>query len=302
MNCWIIGAAVIVAVIALMVTTTLRIYRNPLQAIAKASRRALQGKGYKQVRIDTPVGPQAAFIGGSGPLLLLLHGEGDQAGIWSRVAASLAKGATVIIPDLPGHGDSAPAGGPIETGTVYAGLEAVLADVRADRRAILVGHGLGAWMAMLLAQRHPDWVERVIAVNGGALAADASPVSLLPATREEARRLVAMQRDPSSPPLPANILEDMVRHRATGSLARFEAAAASRTGWFLDEDQLRGFPVPVRLLWGASDQVLPTAHAERLKALLPGADLSLLDRCGHTPHQEAPDRFLEALERALPAT
>jgi pimeloyl-ACP methyl ester carboxylesterase len=232
-------------------------------------------------------------------VLVLLHGAGDQAGTWLHVAPSLAKRYTLVIPDLAGHGDSAPATGPIPTADIFGALEAVIASQAQGQRLTVVGNSLGAWMAMVLATRHPDWVERVVAVNGGPLKGTNTNVRMLPTTRQEARETMAQLRDASSPAIPDKVLDDMVRQAPTGPLFRFAITAASMDAWILTEEDLRTLKVPVRLIWGVSDGLMPMDYAQRMLAVLPDAELIPIEHCGHMPQQEAPERFKTALDHAL---
>jgi pimeloyl-ACP methyl ester carboxylesterase len=273
--------------------------KRPLEVFAWFARRSLRKAGLKKVVVPAPVGSQTAFVGGSGPVLVLLHGAGDQAGTWFHVAPSLARRYTLVVPDLAGHGESAPAAGPIPFADLFGGLEAVVEQQAGSKRVTLVGNSLGAWIAMVFAARHPERVERVVAINGGPLMGSSGSPSLLPKTREEARDAMARLRDPGSPAIPANVLDDMVRRSLTGPIARFMGTAASMGAWLLGEDQLRALAVPVRLVWGVSDQLFPLDYAKRMAAVLPDVELIPVERCGHIPQQEAPGRFEEALLRAL---
>jgi len=296
---WIAGIVGLAVLAGGGITAGWWMVKRPLGVWAWGTRQSLTGAGLKRTMIQTPAGPQAVFVGGSGPVLVLLHGAGDQAGTWGAVVPALAKRFTLIVPDLAGHGDSAPATGPIETSAIFSGLEGVLANQAGGRKVTIVGNSLGAWMAMVLAARHPEWVERVVAVNGGALKHLNASVKLLPQTREEARATLAQIRDASAPQIPDGVLDDMVRLSANGPLARFAATAAGMEAWVLTEDQLRELKVPVSLIWGASDQLMPLEYARRLEAALPQAKLVALERCGHVPQQEAPRRFLAALQAEL---
>ena len=273
--------------------------KRPLEVFAWFARRALVKAGLKKTVVASPVGPQMAFVGGSGPVLVLLHGVGDNAGTWFHVARSLAARYRLVIPDLAGHGESAPTAGPIPFADLFGGIEAVVEKQSGSSRVTLVGNSLGAWLAMVFAARHPERVERVVAVNGGPLMGSGGGPSLLPKTREEARDSMARLRDPGSPAVPANVLDDMVRRGPTGPIARFTATAASIGAWLLSENQLRGLKTPVRLVWGVSDQLMPMDYAKRMVAVLPDVELIPVERCGHIPQQEAPGRFEEALLRAL---
>ena len=108
---------------------------RPLAMYAASGRRALVSAGLKKTAIPSPAGPQTVFRGGSGPVLVLLHGAGDQAAAWSIVAPKLLPGRTLVLPDLAGHGDSAPEKGPLPVETLLAGLSAVLDDVAPGERA-----------------------------------------------------------------------------------------------------------------------------------------------------------------------
>jgi pimeloyl-ACP methyl ester carboxylesterase len=273
--------------------------RRPTAVFIWGCRRALKACGLMPVTVPSPVGPQHVFVGGSGPVLVLLHGAGDQAGTWARVAPALVKDHTLVVPDLAGHGRSAPASGPIDFSAVVAGLEAVLESQLRGRRAALVGNSMGGWMATLLAARHPEWTERVVPVNGGPLKGLAHTVNLLPRTRAEALKTMTQLRDPDHPPIPVAVLDDLVRRSRGGALARLTEAAAGMEAWNMDEAQLAALRAPFRLLWGTADQLLPMDYARRMAAALPDARLIPIERCGHIPQQEAPGRFLEALAEAL---
>jgi pimeloyl-ACP methyl ester carboxylesterase len=60
--------------------------------------------------------------------------------------------------------------------------------------------------------------------------------------------------------------------------------------------------VPVRLVWGVSDQLMTLDYARRMAEFLPDAELIPVEGCGHVPQQEAPERFLAALGKALGET
>jgi pimeloyl-ACP methyl ester carboxylesterase len=238
-------------------------------------------------------------VGGTGPLLILIHGAGDHAGTWAAAAKDLVKDHTLLIPDLAGHGESTPLEGPIEAAQVYAGLEAVIESQAQGQPVTLVGNSLGAWMAMVLARRQPERVARIIAVNGGPLPGSSTSVRLLPANRQEARETMAQLRDATSRAIPDHVLDDLVRTAKTGPLARFAGTALSMGAWLLTEEQLRELHQPVRLVWGVADQLMPLDYAQRMLAVLPDAKLLPVERCGHVPQMEAPARFRTALRAAL---
>lgn len=273
-------------------------FKRPLTVLEWSSRRALAKAGLQRRTVVAPVGLQMVWRGGKGPTLVLLHGAGDQAGTWARVAAELAREYTLVIPDLAGHGGSAPRTGPIDTSHILAGVEAVVGEEARGSGVVLVGNSLGGWMALLVAHRHPEWVERVVVISGGAIRGQNQGVKVVPATREEARATVALTRDPASLPVPDFVLDDIVRQGRTGPLGRFASTAATMSNYLLD-GRLHEITRPVELLWGESDRLMPLEYARRLAAELPQARLTTIPRCGHVPQVECPDAFLAALRPLL---
>ena len=277
--------------------TVLAAEESPLARIAAAARASLTAAGLERVEVEAAGRRLVLWRGGAGPDLVLLHGTGHQAGNWAAVAPGLASDYTVHVLDLPGHGDSEPAEGPLPMAEVVAGVEAYLLSL--DRPAILVGNSLGAWLATLEAHRHPDRVARAVLVNGGALLnVPAAGLTLTPADREEARRVMAALRDPASPPLPDDVLDDIVERARTGPTRRMLQDLPGLIAHLLD-GRLGEVEVPVDLLWGASDRLMPLDYARRMVAELPRARLRVLERCGHIPATECPERFLAALREVL---
>jgi abhydrolase domain-containing protein 6 len=276
-------------------------FLRPLATLEVMGRFALRGAGLEQATIQAPRGPLVYWRGGSGPVVVLLHGANDQSGSWARVARPLRERHRLLIPDLPGHGRSAPAKGPLGIADIFAGLEALLdAEVPSSsgERVTLVGNSMGGWLAMLYADRHPDRVSRVVLVNGAALRGDGSEarVNLLPRNRDEARAAMLAVTSPKTPLAPEFVLDDLVRRAPTSPLARLMASPVE--GWLLD-GRLGEIQAPVTLLWGEDDKILPPAYAERVASQLPSSRVALIPACGHVPQRECPDRLLPLLREAF---
>jgi pimeloyl-ACP methyl ester carboxylesterase len=273
------------------------LWRYPLRVYALMNTRALAGAGLTQATVPCSFGPQHVWTGGTGQTLVLLHGAGDSAGTWSSIVKTFVPRYRVVIPDLAGHGGSAPAKGPISVGQVLKGLEAVMQQGPQDP-AIIVGNSLGAWAAMLYARDHPDRVARLVLVNGGALVGDRPDLSLMPRTREEAAALMTQLRDASAEPIPAFVLDSVVREAQNGPIARI-VQTAGEMGQYVLEGRLHEVKAPADLLWGESDRLFSIAYARRMMAQLPAARLTTIPGCGHVPQQECPARFRAALSDLL---
>jgi haloacetate dehalogenase len=119
--------------------------------------------------IETPRGALNARVGGSGPGLLLLHGYPENHLMWRDVAPRLAERFTVVVPDLPGYGDSfkPPATDDHEPHSKRAMARDLVAamSVLGFERYSVAGHDRGGRVAYRMALDHPDRVQRVAVLD-----------------------------------------------------------------------------------------------------------------------------------------
>jgi pimeloyl-ACP methyl ester carboxylesterase len=104
--------------------------------------------------------------GGSGPLLVLIHGITSNSATWDRVLPRLARRYEVLAPDLLGHGRSDKLRGDYSVGA-HANTVRDLLDALGHRSATFVGHSLGGGVALQLAYQYPERVERLVLVAPG---------------------------------------------------------------------------------------------------------------------------------------
>ena len=258
--------------------------RLPRTTAAAETRRDLLASGLRSGTIDGPRGTLHYFEGGEGKTVVLLHGSGSQAGDWHDVVPALLRRHHVLLLDLPGHGESGPVEGPLPVGDLADSLGALLDARSAGKSVILVGNSLGGWVSLLYASRHPERVERVIGISSSGIFTPLK-VSLSPKNHEEARRLVAAIRGPYLPVPSDAELDELMRRIAAGPAPRL--VAGLRAEDFL-EHKAAGIQVPVELIWGEEDGVLPLDYGRRLASLLPHARFHTLPRCGHMPQVHCP--------------
>ncbi|HUO37142.1 MAG TPA: alpha/beta hydrolase [Mycobacterium sp.] len=268
---------------------------------------------------------RALRVAGSGPAILLIHGIGDNSTTWDTVQSKLAQRFTVIAPDLLGHGKSDKPRADYSVAAYANGMRDLLAVLDIDR-VTLVGHSLGGGVTMQFAYQYPQLVERIVLVGTGGVTKDVN-FALRLASLPMGSEALALLRLPGAVTLLqlvgriigtalgstrfARDLPDMLRVLAelpepTASAA-FSRTLRAVVDWrgqvvtMLDRCYLTE-SVPVLLVWGDQDSVIPVSHARMAHAAMPGSQLEIFHRSGHFPFHDDPDRFVEVLERFIDAT
>lgn len=286
----------VTTVVALVAIGGYLFVRHPVATFERIGRWKISTAGLTRHEAAGSRGRLVWWSGGTGPVVILLHGSNDTAGGWARVVKELARGRRLVVPDLPGHGRSEPREGPLPIGDMLAGIDAIVAAEAPSGKVSLVGNSMGGWLALLWAREHPERVDRVVVENGAPVAAGIGKVNMFPKNRKEMRATLEALMGPDAPPFADFVVDDFVRQTKTGSFGR--VAKTDLRPYVLD-GRLGEIGVPVVLLWGDSDELLPVAYAEALRSGLPNARLEVLPRCGHVSHRECPVKFVAALEKAL---
>jgi abhydrolase domain-containing protein 6 len=220
--------------------------------------------------------------------IVMVHGANDQAGTWFTVAPALAQTRRVILIDLPGHGESAPADGPIPLSLIVERLEAVIDEAAGEEPFTLLGNSLGGWIALLYALKHPERVAQLVLEASGGLARPLSS-PLVARTREEAVPVLRAVHGPNYQP--PEWVVDALLERANGSpMLRLTEVMEHNV-----EPRLGEISMPATLIWGADDGVLPLSYGEALQQAIPGASLQVLEGAAHIPHIQQPERYLQCL-------
>jgi len=254
--------------------------------------------------------------GGSGPVLLLLHGITNSSASWEPVLAQLAMRFTVIAPDLLGHGDSAKPRGDYSLGA-SASLMRDLMVALGHERATIVGHSLGGGIAMQMAYQFPERVERLVLVSSGGLGREVTPVLravALPAA-EYVLPLLASQpivgagakiggwmeqvglrvgADIAAMAAGFASLQDIETRRAFVHTARSVIDISGQRVTATDKLYLAE-AVPTLILWGDRDSIIPARHGIRAHDEMPGSRLQVFAGAGHFPHHDDPAGFAAAL-------
>lgn len=244
--------------------------------------------------------------GGSGETLVLLHGFGGDGSTWNTVKAGLSGDLDVITVDLPGHGGSLEAEGRGGAGrmakAILAGLEAA-----GIERFHIAGHSMGGAVAALIAMRAPERVKSLTLVAPGGMAPQINADLLERYSRAATSADLRACLDEMSGPrfvMPQVVIDHFVTLRSRpGAL---EALAETYRAMFpegpekgqgvLPSDALAALAMPVAVIWGTGDTVLPCADPQALPASFA---FNVLPGLGHMLPEEAPDAIVRVLSQAL---
>jgi len=270
-------------------------YLRPVSVIDTAGELALRLSGVRSAYVQAGPYRLRYLESGKGPPLVLVHGLGSNAmQDWGRLIAPLGRSYHVFAPDLPGFGRSerpraADYGIPMQVEAVRAFMSAV-----GVSKARVAGLSMGGWIAARLAGEHPELVERLVIVAPAgmrpAVSARIPAEVLLPQDEAGVRRLVAAVRH-KPPTLPSFLACDILAHRQREEWIVRRTLESMRAGRDWLDGTLGRAQMPVLILWGKEDRLIPVAYAAPLQAEFGHAELKLLDDCGHVAMADCPETF-----------
>jgi pyruvate dehydrogenase E2 component (dihydrolipoamide acetyltransferase) len=235
--------------------------------------------------------------------VLFLHGFGGDLGNWLFNLDAVAARHPVIALDLPGHGQS-DVKLPGSTLPALAGFVAALLDRLDVERVHLVGHSMGAAIGAQLALDHPARVASLALVAPAGLGEtiDAGYIEgfVAAASRRELKPVVErLFADPSL--VSRALLDELLKYKrldGVGELLTTLGDALFAGGRQVDRPVARLAGVPLLIVWGEQDQVIPAAQAADAPA---GAEVVVLPGAGHMPMMEQAAEFNARLLRHLGA-
>lgn len=251
---------------------------------------------------------------GRGPAVVLLHGGGPGAsGVsnFSRNIEALAAGFRVIVPDLPGYGQSSKGvDGSDPFGYLANNIRGLLDQLGIDK-AHLVGNSYGGACALRLALDTPDRVDRMVLMGPGGI----GTTRALPTPGLQHLLAYYTGDGPSRQKLETFIRQDLVfdgdavpdsvidsRYLssilpevvANPPLRRPSGPTALRTLWRMDftrDRRLAALATPTLVIWGAADKVNRPSGGQALVDIMPNCDLLLAANAGHWVQWERADFF-----------
>ncbi len=259
---------------------------------------------------------------GVGPVLLLIHGIAGSSQTWDEVIPDLARGHTVVAPDLVGHGESAKPPGDYSLGAHASVLRDLLSVLGIDRVTV-VGQSFGGGVAMQFAYQYPEYCDRVVLVGSGGLGREVSwllralsipgveyafPVLFPSFVRDRGNDLVQFLYRAGFRHARAvecwrayASLSESENRRAFVRTLRSVVDPGGQSVSAMDRLYLTA-RMPTLIVWGDRDTMIPVSHAHAAHEAIPGSRLEIIEGAGHFPHVEEPLRFVEVLSEFMRST
>lgn len=232
-------------------------------------------------------------VAGRGPLVLFLHGIGGNRAHWLAQIDFFSRSFRAAAWDARGYGDSDDYDGPLRFDDFSADLVRVL-DFLKEKKTHLVGLSMGGRIARSFALQHPARVASLTLANTSPGFDALSPEEVLKfveerkhRTPESMRRLLGSRARPGA--LEA-LLASFHALRKHSYLKTLEASVSQDRAAPLEK-----LAAPTLVITGDEDRVYPQALAQRMAQRIPGAELAVLEGCGHLSNLEQPERFNAAL-------
>ncbi len=236
------------------------------------------------------------------PCVVFLHGFGADLLTWQLCLVPLAAQYRVVALDLPGHGRSAPDVGDASLGFMSRWLDEAFDTLDIDD-AHIVGHSMGAKIALGFTLAQPERVASLALISpaglGGEFHHETLDAFLHDPEHAEilAAQLVGPRGQALIPSLSSSLRQaaDPLRRDALARLlgqSKTYGLALSPEGF--DWSKIR---VPLMVLWGEHDRLIPMPEARRLP---PSAPVHRIDGAGHLPHMEASGTVVAHLKDFLP--
>lgn len=252
------------------------------------------------------------------PVLILLHGFGASLFSWHEVTTPLAEYGTVIAYDRPAFGLTER---PLEwegenpySQDAQVELVIGLMDALGVEKATLVGNSAGGTVSMLTALKYPERIESLILVDPAVYAGGGAPAWIRPVLGTPQMRhlgpLFARQIQAQGVEFIKTAWHDPRKiSQATfdgyqkplqvenWDKALWELTLSSRESGLAE--RVKEFELPILVITGDDDRIVPTEQSLRLAEELPNAALAVIPQCGHLPHEECPDEFMQAVQDFL---
>jgi pimeloyl-ACP methyl ester carboxylesterase len=251
---------------------------------------------------------------GSGPPVVLLHGAGPGVSAWSNwrlVMPALARQFRVVAPDIVGFGTTARPPDVVYGVDTWARHVTAFLDELGISTASLVGNSMGGRVAMELAVRHPERVDRLVLMGSGGIKRPA-PTQGLMMLRGYQPSLASMRElirgyflyDPAFLPdaaIEARYAASITPGTQEAFHAMFHDPRHTAADMSMPEELIATIAAPALIVHGREDKIVPFANSVRLLELIDDARLHAFGRCGHWTQLEKAAEFIAVVSGFLSA-
>ena len=252
---------------------------------------------------------------GTGTPLVLLHGFTSSTYSWKDVFEPLSKRFRVIAVDLKGFGFSGKPDGDYSR-RAQATLVTHLLDYLKIEKAWLCGNSMGGEISLNIALAYPQRVAGLILIDSGGVAMAGSgsltPRYLLVPVVGQVLTAFALTSDKLvRAGLEKSFYDDTrigpervaTYYRPLQTRAGQLAALRARTqaSQYPIESELGNITAPTLIIWGVQDELIPLAAGQKMNSLIKHSKLVTLEKCGHVPQEEMPDRVLNEINTFITA-
>ena len=282
-------------VAALVVAVGVGFYERPVSFFNRLlyTQMALAGEHSASVTIEGH--RMHYYVAGpsDGPPVVLVHGLGGQSEDWRNLAPFLrAAGHRVYTPDLFGFGRSEK---PADFSySVPDQAEAVFAfmDAMGLKQVDLGGLSMGGWIIQKMAAEHPDRIRRLIIFDSAGLSEKPAWNTdlFMPKSAAELDQLDALLM-PNPPQVPPFIAADILRISHSHAWIMRRALDSMLAGHDTTDLILPELKMPVLIVWGELDHIMPLAQGRKMHALVPQSQLEVVEGCGHLAPVQCADRI-----------
>ena len=224
----------------------------------------------------------------NGPVVVLIHGLGGRAEDWHNLSPYLAKaGYRVYMPDLFGYGRSEKPADFSYSVRNEAGAVVGFLDAMGLKQVDLSGWSMGGWIAQIVADTHPERVNRLMLFDSAGLYAKPNwDTNLFIAkTPADLTQLEALLM-PNPPAIPGFVARDILRLTRQRAWIIQRALSTMLTGQDATDNLLPRLKMPVLILWGEKDQITPLEQGQKMHVLVPQSELDVFNGCGHLAPQQ----------------
>ena len=238
------------------------------------------------------------------PTLLLIHGFPLSSQMWDPQLDDIAEFARVIAPDLRGHGQSDSVPGPYSIPQLADDCADLLDHLNVATPFVVCGLSMGGYIALEFYRRYPEQVAGLIlaatragadSVEGKAGRDKAAELAKNEGATAVSSGMLSKMLAPENYASDEELVEYVEDVMSTASLNGVVGALAAMRDRVDSTPMLSEINVPVLIIHGADDQLIPLAEAEAMHQAIPNSELVIVPDAGHLPNLEQPDIFNDAV-------